>query len=272
VLASRQHGVVSRAQCIAAGLTARSIHRRVEAGKLFVVHRGVYAVGHAGLTFEGRCMAAAVAVDGWASHRSAAALWSLRPASNETIDVVVRRRGGPRPGITAHRTTSLTDNDVTYRRKVPVTNLRRTLLDLADTAGPTEFEDNLRTAERIHRFDRDRLAEIHGRRGTKTLRASRPVVRGNLEPRFLAIVRNGGLPPPVTNEPVGRYVIDAVWWDAKVAVEVDDWDTHRTRHAFRNDRAKGNALAVAGLTLLRFTADDLDDPAHVVATLRAAGV
>ncbi len=232
------------------------IDGRVRAGRLFLIHRGVYAVGHPQLTFDGRCMAAVLATEGWASHRTAAALWGLRPKNPRVIHVVVCTRGSQRPGLHVHRTRSLTEKDVTYRHRVPVTNLRRTLHDLAAIATPTEFEENLQAAERIHGFDR-----------TKYKRTD--TVRGNLEPIFLKIVRDAGLPAPQTNVPFQRWSIDALWPEHNLAVEIDDWQTHRTRHAFRNDRAKGNAIVAAGYRLLRFTADDLADPPQVVARLRA---
>jgi Transcriptional regulator, AbiEi antitoxin len=43
----RQHGVITRRELIDAGLDDRAIGRRVRAGRLHRVHRGVYAVGHA---------------------------------------------------------------------------------------------------------------------------------------------------------------------------------------------------------------------------------
>ena len=45
-LAGRQHGVVGRAQLLAAGIGPRAIERRVRSGRLHPLHRGVYAVGH----------------------------------------------------------------------------------------------------------------------------------------------------------------------------------------------------------------------------------
>src|SRR3954454_1759252 len=77
-LASAQHGVASRAQLASLGLTRNEIDNRTAAGRLHVVHRGVYAVGHTVLTLNGRWMAATLATGGVLSHGSAAAAWGFR--------------------------------------------------------------------------------------------------------------------------------------------------------------------------------------------------
>jgi predicted transcriptional regulator of viral defense system len=78
-LAANQHGVVAAAQLRDAGIPDYSVTRRAQAGRLHRLHRGVYAVGHTKLTFDGRCIAAALAVGEVAvvSHRSAAAIWAM---------------------------------------------------------------------------------------------------------------------------------------------------------------------------------------------------
>src|SRR3954470_15069542 len=78
-IAARQHGVVTAAQLERVGIDKDRVTRRVKAGRLHRLHRGVYAVGHTRLSFEGRCMAAVLALgDGAAvSHRSAAAVWGM---------------------------------------------------------------------------------------------------------------------------------------------------------------------------------------------------
>jgi predicted transcriptional regulator of viral defense system len=81
-IAARQHGVVTFAQLLSAGLTPKGITRRVAAGRLHRLYRGVYAVGHAGLSSEGRWFAAVAACGERTvlSHRSAAELLRLLPA------------------------------------------------------------------------------------------------------------------------------------------------------------------------------------------------
>src|SRR4051812_4035828 len=61
-IATRQHGVVSYAQLRGAGMSQPAVSRRAAMGRLHHLHRGVYAVGHTRLSFEGRCMAAVLAL------------------------------------------------------------------------------------------------------------------------------------------------------------------------------------------------------------------
>src|SRR6476469_70117 len=57
-LASSSHGVVTRGELLAAGVTDRELRRRVAKGALISVHRGVFRVGHAAPSVEARYMAA----------------------------------------------------------------------------------------------------------------------------------------------------------------------------------------------------------------------
>ncbi len=57
-LAAEQYGVVSAEDLRACGLDDRAISRRVAQGWLHRVHPSVFALGHAGLTPEGRWLAA----------------------------------------------------------------------------------------------------------------------------------------------------------------------------------------------------------------------
>src|SRR5688500_6736265 len=75
-IARPQHGVVARAQRVELGLGRRAIGHRLECGRLYPIHRGVYAVGHRRLSQKGIWMAAVLASGPRAvlSHRSGAAL------------------------------------------------------------------------------------------------------------------------------------------------------------------------------------------------------
>ncbi|MGZ5315514.1 MAG: type IV toxin-antitoxin system AbiEi family antitoxin domain-containing protein, partial [Solirubrobacterales bacterium] len=126
-LAARQHGVAALAQLRAPGFDERPVHRRAAAGRLHRVHRGVYAVGHPQLSFQGRCLAAVMACGGpgplptsvrrrqgppafpaVVSHRSAAALWGMLSAPAGWIEVSIPSTNGRkrRRGIILHRSAS----------------------------------------------------------------------------------------------------------------------------------------------------------------------
>jgi hypothetical protein len=89
VIAGRQHGVVSGARPGWSG----AVSERVARGRLHRIHRGVYAVGHRGLSREGRWLAAVLAAGERAvlSHLSAAEHWELRRTSTSS------RRAGAAP-------------------------------------------------------------------------------------------------------------------------------------------------------------------------------
>lgn len=97
-LAGRQHGLVTTRQLMALGYTEDAIRRRIMAGLLFRVYRGVYAVAGTRDTFDFRVMAAVLAAgDGAvASGRCAAALFDLRRIRCDEPEVTVSGRKAPR--------------------------------------------------------------------------------------------------------------------------------------------------------------------------------
>src|SRR3954470_14722257 len=131
-LAARQHGVVSRSQLLDLGVGVGAIKHRVAEGRLQVLHRGVYAVGHRALRREAWWMAAVLAGGPGAalSYRSAADLWRIRPSSRTRIDVSVPRHRRTTPRLELHK-VELQPDEVITERGIRVTTPARTLLDLA---------------------------------------------------------------------------------------------------------------------------------------------
>ncbi|HEY7618560.1 MAG TPA: type IV toxin-antitoxin system AbiEi family antitoxin domain-containing protein, partial [Solirubrobacteraceae bacterium] len=78
-LAARSHGVATRAQLLAAGISTDEVGHRVRGGALIRVHRGVYRVGHRAPSVEATYLAAVWACGKGAvlSGRAAAYLWGL---------------------------------------------------------------------------------------------------------------------------------------------------------------------------------------------------
>ena len=142
-LAQGDHGVLTTAELIRCGLTPSGIHRRLRAGRLHRVYRGVYAVGHPALSRAGRWLAAVKACGAAAvmSHQSAAALWELLPRYAGSVHVTVpATRKLRQRGISVHRSRTLTRRDTTPAHGIPVTTPTRTLLDLKRILPREEWE------------------------------------------------------------------------------------------------------------------------------------
>jgi hypothetical protein len=91
-IAYAQHGVVTRAQLLGAGVSAAGIQRRLRKGVLHAVYPGVYRVGHRAPSLEARYLGAVFACGEGAllSGRAAGHLFGL-----------VRGGQAPGPEVTA---------------------------------------------------------------------------------------------------------------------------------------------------------------------------
>jgi hypothetical protein len=242
-LAARQYGVVTRVQMRSLGLTDRAIARRIAAGRLHRLHRGVYAVGHTAVSLRGRWLAAVLASGEGAllSHRSAAALWGMRATSAAKIDVIVPPRSARRSTKTIQIRHGRRDGRV--HLGIPVTSPRCTLDDLA--------------AMKIPGWQLNRAIEVAERLG-EDVTPEGP--KSPLEAAFLKLCDD----PPVVNGIVEGFEVDFHWPDAQLVVETDGHEHHRTRAAFERDRARDQALTAAGWTVVRFTYRQvLEEPARV---------
>lgn len=213
------------------------------------------------------------------SHRSAAALWGIRRPSTGPIEVTVLGKSDSRGGIRRH-SASLPADEVTTAHGIPVTTVPRTLLDLAAGASVDVVESALRESEYLHLHDPlslpDLLARYPGRRGCRRIRAclarraEHPGrVRSPLEERFLPFLRRHRLPMPQLNAwiEIGehRYQVDCLWPRAKLVIELDGYESHGTKVAFREDRARDRRLRVAGYGVTRIAWAQLGDEPEVLA-------
>ncbi|MGA2925488.1 MAG: type IV toxin-antitoxin system AbiEi family antitoxin domain-containing protein [Solirubrobacteraceae bacterium] len=281
-LAALQHGVVVRRQLLTLGLSRHAIQTRIDGGRLHPVYRGVYAVGHARLTRSGRRLAAVLACgpDAVLSHRAAVALWELRPVASGPLDVTVpgRTRRG-QGGIRVHNVHSLHATDRAVLDAIPVTSLARTLLDYAEIAHRQQLRLAIEAAERRELFDRRAVDELCartvGRAGVKRLRSVLaeivgpvPWTRSELERRFLALIREAGVPEPSANVLVAGALVDLYW--PGLVVELDSWTFHKSRERFEADRRRDARLQLAGCGVLRVTQRRIErEPRALLAELDA---
>ncbi len=276
----RQHGVVSRAQLFALGHTRTGIQRRLDKRRLHRIHRSVYAVGHKRLTAQGRWMAAVLACGPGAalSHRDAAALHDLRRIGSGRIDVTAPKRHNL-PGIRSHWARTLDPQDTTVVDGIPVTSLARTYLDLAEVLTVNRLIDALEAGERQNKLDVGAIEAVvarnPGRHGIPALQGALaevtdapPLLQSGLERAFRHLVRTYHLPQPQFNVYVEGELVDVVWPEHRLVVQIDGFKWHRGRRAFGTDRALDRKLVRAHWTVVRFTDDQVEqDPAGVAAEL-----
>jgi very-short-patch-repair endonuclease len=213
------------------------------------------------------------------SHRSAGELWGILRSrarrlseaggrgEGRAVDVTVPGTGGRKQhrGIHLHRSSTLTTADCTLRDGIPVTTAARTLADLRPVLSDAEYAAAVREAE----FLRLPIADC-APSGPKP-----PRTRTELEARFMALVRRHRLPPPEVNVRVAKHEVDFLWRPHRLIVEVDGWESHGTRSAFEEDRARDARLKLIGFDVLRFTwrqvGTDGVKVARTIRTLLAAG-
>ena len=293
--ASRQRSLFSLAQARMERVSQDRLDRLVRTGSLERPLRAVFALPGVEWTWERRLVAACLAGGpGTAvSHRAAALVWELSEQADPVVEVTIPRSRSPRfvaeRSIIAHRPLQLPPRHVTVRRRIPVTNPLRTMIDFAGVASDAEIEDaldagvaqKLFTVRAVARM-RSRLAKP-GRPGPGRLKPFLEAellgghARSVLESRMARLWRRFGLPPFVFQYVVrtadGRFVArpDFSIVDVRIAVEVDGWRDHGSPRATARDHRRRNALLAAGWLVITFTWEQVrDDPARVAADIRAA--
>lgn len=270
-IGARQHGVVTRPQLLAAGLTPRAIQGLLESGRLRLLHRGVYLMGPLTPTWAREMAAVLASGEGArASHRTAASLWEFGPRPDPAAPVEVKVPGlrvVRRPGIRAYRALALETRAPATVHGIPTTDPIETLLDLAATLGGADLDEMVASAEHGRLITLDELAAAvdrqPGRRGMVTLRlllgrnGGPAFTRSELERRFRDALRRFQLPEPRFNIRSHGYELDCFWPDAGLAVELDGKAYHRSWQSRQNDRRRDRELAARGIQVIRITWDEL---------------
>lgn len=281
--ADRQHGVVSREQLLAAGVSAQAIGRAVRAGRLRPLFRGVYAVGHIAVRREGWWMGALLACGGGAalSHQTAATLWELHKGSILPVALITPTdRGRKQSRIKVHR-TRLHETETLVRDGLRVTTPARTIVDLAATLSARSLREMVERAQDGRRFDPDgistTLARVPRQAGARPLmdllelmQPDTDNARSHLERLFLSLVRHARLPRPEVNREIADRKRDFVWPRQRLVVEVDGYRYHSSRQAKRRDHRRDRQLTTLDWRPVRFTYEDVAfEPAQIARELTA---
>jgi very-short-patch-repair endonuclease len=242
-LAAEQHGIITRAQLLNAGVGSKHIDRWLQTWRLIRIHQGVYALGHLPPSPHAKTMAAVLACGRAAvlSHRSAAQLYGLIRYSGP-IEITARTRRR-RPGVIVHQ-SKLTDADVTRHWGIPTTTPARTLTDLAGTLFHASLTRAVNDARLKSLLCVDDLPP-RLRRG----QTARPT-RSKFEDAFRTFCTRHRLPQPQINAIVAGYEVDAYWPAKNLVAELDGEEFHDD---FEADRAKDADLVEAGLRVIRVT-------------------
>jgi Transcriptional regulator, AbiEi antitoxin len=274
-LAGASHGVVTRAQLGAAGITPEEMRQRMRRGALIRVHPGVYRVGHRAPSVEATFLAAVWACGEGAvlSGRAAAHLWGLikGPAPAPEVTTPAKRRAD---GMATRRARSI---EATTHRGIPITTVPRTLIDLAAVLSRDALARACHEAGVLHDTTPKQvdalLAKRTRTRGAAKLRAilhgDASVTLSALERRFLALLDEEGLPRPQTNKRAHGRRVDCRWPDRRLTVELDSYRYHHSRHAWEEDRRREREARARGDEFRRYTYGDVvERPRLMLAELR----
>jgi hypothetical protein len=265
-LAEHQWGVLSVAELRACGLSDHAIAARARRGRLHKVHRGVYAVGHTGLTMRGRFLAAVKACGEGAalSHFSAAALWDLLPWDEHRDPDVIAPGKRRIAGVNTHQTRN-PPQAIRYDG-IPVTTPARTLADLSSVLPLIALRRAVREA-----LTRKRITPNEAR---TILKDEAAPTRSELEDRVLDLLHRAGFPTPEVNQPLPNgSVPDFRWPDRRLILEADGLAWHDDPVSRRHDAERQARLEAQGERVLRVTyAQIRDDPEQTIERLRRAGL
>jgi hypothetical protein len=279
-IAGSQHGIVTWAEMIAAGISAEQIRHRVRIGLLVRVHRGVYSAGHRVLTLEARYLAAVKAGGDGAVLCGRAAAYLLRilkcgtPPPPEVMTTTERRI----PGVKTKRVRHTDRRDVTQVKGIPCTTPARTIVDLAPEMDDDPFARVCHEAGVLHRTTPRQVKAVMGRRGRcRGAARIRRVMYGEvkvslsvLERGFFDALKAAGLPlPDVVNKRVGSKRVDCRWTDLGVTVELVSFKFHNSKYSWDQDHGREREARSRGDEWRSFTYDDVfEDQTYMLAELR----
>ncbi|KWX69226.1 type IV toxin-antitoxin system AbiEi family antitoxin domain-containing protein [Mycobacterium sp. NAZ190054] len=276
----RSHdGVITLAQANRAGLSRQSVHQRVQAGAWRRCARGVYFVDDRPFTDAARVRSAVWSFGERAAASGLAAAWwhGLTRFAPDDVEVTVPRSSSGRQRTGARlRRRDLAPTDVVECRGLQVTALPLTAIEAA-----VRGRGNRGLMDRALQGDSTlpQLWSAHlrnkGRHGSPAarilLQAAADGARSEGERILLKLLRAADISGWRSNARLGNYVVDVLFRDARVVIEVDGWAFHVDQETFHSDRTRQNAIALKGWQVLRFTWLDLTEyPQRVIATIRAA--
>jgi hypothetical protein len=288
---ARAHGgIVTAREALALGMSSTTLARRLEAGVLVRIKRGLFRLAGTEEEHDSALEAACRHLDAVVSHESAGRLHRFDGLAwiNPTV-TVPHRHTKHFEGVHVHQSTDLADDHLVWIRGLRVTNPERTIIDLAATLSEARIDWVLDRALSSGSVGLENLADLfaslarRGKPGTTVMRGLLEK-RGQdyvppdtvLEQRLLSVIESGGLPrptpqftPPWLAPTAGR--VDLAYPEHKLIIEGDSRKWHLLMESFETDRQRDNQAQLAGWRILRFTwRQIMEEPETIIASVTAA--
>lgn len=269
-VANLQHALITERQSLDLGLNRDQRRYREGQGRLIECDHDVFRIGGAPVTWYQRVLASCLSSEGVASHRTAAILLGLGLWPGEIVELTVApNRHYRNTAASVHRSVDDPHVDARYVEGIPVTSVRRTLLDLGSVVRPERLEKAVERALFRGLTNPGALwayiDEVgrQGRRGVQPLRSvleQRGKVaptESDLETEMLQLIRRAGLPEPVRQLEVvvasRRFRLDFAYPELKIAIEVDGDEPHFGVRATDSDSTRDGLLQLGGWLTQHFT-------------------
>ena len=259
-------------------MSDRTIGRWRDEAYLFWELPGVYAVGHPGRSTESDLAAALLYAGPGAMLSHGTAVWwlELLKYAPREIHVSSPRRVMDHGNIVVHGRRTI---DRIWHNSLPVTTPSQAIVDFATTDQPDLLRLVLANADFQQLLDITTLqASIgQGARGTRALREALEIhlpqlafTRSRAERVLLILCQRGGVRlPDDVNVLVRGFLVDAVWHDLMLIVEIDGTRGHKTPAQVGRDHQRDLELRAAGYTDLRYTETQLEQyPEAILTELR----
>lgn len=272
-VANRQAGRISRAQLIYLGVGRGRIDGWLRNGFLVPRLPGVFAVGHSAQSVVADLFEAILYAGPGAmlSHMTAAWWRELINYPPATIHVRTPRRCISLPGVTVHR---LSTAERTTHKRLPVTSIPQTMLDLAATAELRLVRKALGRLDYGYELDLPELNAICGR-GRPGSAALKQAINSH-DPRFgrtnspleddwLFFCEEYDVPKP---DEVCIWLhgieVDAYYAAQRLAIQLDGGGNHHSDAQMRRDHRNDLTLRKHHIKVNRYSHDLLhDDPLAV---------
>ena len=280
-IAATQEGLLSRAQLDNSGIAAGQWRGYVRRGWLHQVAPRVYSVAGVPDTkrYQLRLGLLSLGDESWVSYEASACLHGLDRSDPDAVEFTIERNGR-RPVLAhqVHTTASVAPLDRVTVDGFRTLSATRTVIDLAHAQhGVRRVEAAIDSAVRLGLSSplviATRLETLRGsgRWGCRLIDFLLVDSGGHsmLERRFLQLVREAGLPRPVTqaiHRKGKRHIarVDFLFEEAGVVVEVSGRLGHTTPTERARDAQRRNELQDIGRQVFEYTWEDVTQHAQMV--------